>query len=215
MITYNTQIKQYLKQNIDLYGNELYFDSSEALSIHTHILDDYYKVLSNCEICNIEDKNNFLFASGSNNTRIMFIGESKAESENFKLNSFAGKSHKLFKKMLNAIDLNIEDIFLVNIFKCCESADLYESTEVNSCRTYLNKQIEILEPKLIVALGQVSACSLLEKRLDMVDLRDKLFQYNGVDFYVTYHPNDLLNNPKFKRSSWEDLKYIRKNYLND
>ena len=145
----------------------------------------------------------------------MFIGESKAESENFKLNAFAGKSHQLFKKMLNSIDLNINDIFMVNIFKCCESADLYESTEVNSCRTYLNKQIEILEPKLIVALGQVSACSLLEKRLDMVDLRDKLFQYNGVDFYVTYHPNDLLNNPKFKRSSWEDLKYIRKNYLND
>ena len=86
-------------------------------------------------------------------------------------------------------------------------------SEVEKCEPYLINQLQIIQPKLIVALGRIAACTILKTKESLKNLRNQTFKYAGIDLMVTYHPAALLRNPNFKRPTWEDFQLIRDKYL--
>ena len=117
-------------------------------------------------------------------------------------------------EILAAIDLSREEIYICNILKCRppNNRDPLPS-EVDLCQPYLKTQLSLINPKLIVALGRVSACTILKTKQPLKNLRNQIFQYEGVDLLVTYHPAALLRNPNFKKPAWKDFQLIRDRYL--
>lgn len=127
---------------------------------------------------------------------------------------FVGRAGKLLDKILLAIDLNREDVFICNVLKCRPPNNRDPlPNEVELCEPYLKIQLKLIKPKLIVALGRISACTIMKTKEPLKNLRNKIFKYEGIDLIVTYHPAALLRNPNFKLPTWEDFQLIRNNYL--
>ena len=155
-----------------------------------------------------------VFGSGNPNADIVFVGEAPGKNEDIQGEPFVGRGGKLLDKILGAIDLNRDDIYICNILKCRppNNRDPLPS-EVQECEPYLIHQLQIIKPKLIVALGRISACTILKTKNSLKDLRNKIFNYAGIDLLVTYHPAALLRNPNFKKFAWEDFQFIRDKYM--
>ena len=170
------QIQTYLDQQSKLFGRELFFQSSKqydknlTLSNKTQDLSDeiteFYKSISLCKKCSLgHTRNKFVFGNGDPNADLMLIGEAPGEEEDLKGEPFVGRAGKLLNKILAAIDKNRSDgVFITNVLKCRppNNRDPLLS-EVDKCEPYLIKQIEIIKPKLIVALGKISGNTLLKK----------------------------------------------------
>jgi DNA polymerase len=146
----------------------------------------------------------------------MFVGEAPGRDEDLKGIPFVGRAGQLLTLMLQAIDLNREDVFIANVLKCRPPNNRDpQPDEIEKCEPYLLKQIELISPKLIVTLGRFASASLLRTKSALGSLREQLHDYNQVPLIVTYHPAALLRNPQLKRQAWEDLKkiseYLKKN----
>ena len=128
--------------------------------------------------------------------------------------SFVGKAGKLLENILHSIGLDKNEIYLLNILKCRTPKDREPlQKEIEKCESYLITQINLIKPKLIIALGNIAAKTLLKKDLPISKLRNNLYNYKGIDLIITYHPKTLLKNPNLKRPVWEDFKKIKNNYL--
>ena len=210
---------KYLEQHKDVYGNTLYFDKKNYKPIKktnsSLELIQYYNKIKDCLECPLgHSRTNFVFGIGNPKSDIVFVGEAPGKNEDLKGEPFVGRGGKLLDKILKAIDLTRDDIYILNVLKCRppDNRDPYPS-EIDECEPYLKKQLKIIEPKLIVALGRISAMTLLKKKDSLGDFRNKIHKYEDIDLLVTYHPAALLRNPNFKKPTWEDFKYIKKNYI--
>lgn len=209
--------KEYLLQNQELFGKEIFLDVIQKSSSFPNQLNTFKNNICNCEKCDLhKSRTNFVFGEGDKNASLLLIGEAPGAQEDFEGRPFVGRSGKLLDKILNAIDRDrFNDTYICNILKCRPPENRNPSlSEVDKCKPYLNHQIKLINPKLIVTLGLVAASTLLGKDSSLKDMRNNIFYYMNYPVLVTYHPAFLLRSPSFKRNAWEDFKRIR-DYIKD
>ena len=173
-------------------------------------LKKFYHEINKCAKCGLgHTRTNFVFGMGNPQADIMFIGEAPGRDEDLQGLPFVGKAGQLLDKMLFALQMKREDVFIANVLKCRPPNNRDPlPDEVLHCEPYLKEQIEIIKPKVIVALGRISAQVLLKKTDSLSVLRQSDHTYENIPFIVTYHPAALLRNPRWKENSWHDLKKI-------
>ena len=210
-------LSQYLNQTQQLYGNHLFLEKKlkDELEVPYNNLDEFHRLICECQKCPLgKTRNNFVFGVGNPQADIVFIGEAPGEKEDLLGIPFVGRAGKLLDKILSAIKLSRDDIYICNVLKCRPPNNRNPlPIEVEKCEPYLINQLKIINPKLIVSLGRVSACTLLKTNKSLKDLRNQQFKYADIDLLVTYHPAALLRNPNYKKPAWEDFKFIRDKYL--
>ena len=142
----------------------------------------------------------------------LFVGEGPGADEDERGEPFVGAAGKLLDAMLDAIDLKRgKDVYIANSVKCRPPNNRTpEPEEIAACQPYLQRQIELLQPKLIVALGRPAAQTLIGKEIKIGESRGKLFEHQGIPLIVTYHPAYLLRTLADKAKSWEDLVFARR-----
>ncbi|MFH1798919.1 MAG: uracil-DNA glycosylase [Candidatus Omnitrophota bacterium] len=169
------------------------------------------RVFSCCNCALAETKTNFVFGDGSIKARLMFIGEAPGAEEDKQGLPFVGRAGGLLTKIIEAIGLKRQDVFIANILKCRPPENRNPlPNEIVACLPYLLKQIELIKPKVICALGKFAAQTLLNTETPISKLRGKFYDYNGTRFMPTYHPAYLLRNPAEKKCVWEDMKLVAK-----
>ena len=212
-------IYKYLTLYRDLYGDNIYLDSnvSENMPIDkSNKLDEYLNSIKDCLECPLgKTRKNIVLGMGNPNADIVFVGEAPGKQEDLQGLPFVGRSGKLLDKMLSSINLSRDDVYILNVLKCRPPDNRNPShREIEKCEPYLKRQLKIIKPKLIVALGRISAMTILRTKESLTNMRNQIFDYEGIDFLVTYHPAALLRNPNFKKYAWEDFKLIRDKYIN-
>jgi len=166
---------------------------------------------SGCERCELaRGRTHVVFGSGDPNADLMIIGEGPGAHEDRQGLPFVGPAGELLTKILLAIDRSREQVYIANIVKCRPPQNRDpRPEEVAACRPYLERQIALVEPRVVVALGRVAAQTLLGNDLPVGRLRGDWWQVAGVPLRVTYHPAALLRDPGLKRPTWEDMKVVR------
>ena len=170
--------------------------------------------VSSCTLCPLcEGRNRTVFGSGDPKAKIVFIGEAPGREEDLRGEPFVGRAGQLLTKILASVGFTREEVYITNILKCRppENRDPNEK-EVRACKPYLKRQIELLDPALICALGRVAGQNLLERNASLSVLRQHIHYYEDVRAIVTYHPAALLRNPNLKRAAWEDIQETRRIY---
>jgi DNA polymerase len=148
-----------------------------------------------------------VFGVGDVQAEWLFIGEGPGADEDAQGEPFVGQAGKLLDNMLMAINLRRgKNVYIANIVKCRPPSNRTpEADEIETCLPYLRRQIELIKPRLIVALGKTASTALLGKDAPLSSLRGKLHDFNGTPLIVTYHPAYLLRSPSEKAKAWEDL----------
>lgn len=173
-----------------------------------------YENIHTCMECPLgHTRNSFVFGSGNPDADIMVIGEAPGADEDEQGLPFVGRAGQLLTKILEAINLGRDEVYICNILKCRPPNNRKPLVmETDQCEPYLWKQIELVKPKLILALGLTAANTLLKNKESMTNLRGKVHDYQGIRMLVTYHPAALLRNPEWKKLAWEDVKLLRNLY---
>ena len=154
-------------------------------------------------------RRNIVFADGDPNARLMFIGEGPGADEDTQGLPFVGKSGQLLNNMIAAMGLQREQVYIANIVKCRPPANRApEPVEANTCTPFLARQIDIVQPEFIVALGATAATYLLGVRQSLSSLRGRFHPVRGAKALVTYHPAFLLRDPRQKVEAWKDLQIV-------
>lgn len=213
--------KSFLQQQIDLGFDEVYTQvkikkptaKKEDGPVPTG-LSDFYLQIKDCKKCHLyRTRTNLVFGAGNPEANLVLIGEAPGREEDLQGEPFVGAAGKLLDKMLAAIGFSREEVFIANILKCRppENRDP-QIDEIEICKPHLLQQIKLIQPKIICALGRISAQVLLQTKSPLGQLRGKIHDWNGIEFLVTYHPAALLRYQQYKRPAWEDLKLLRKEY---
>jgi DNA polymerase len=149
--------------------------------------------------------------TGSATAELVCVGEAPGEAEDKSGHPFVGPAGQLLTKILAAINLRREDVFICNVLKHRPPLNRNPNPpEVEACSPYLVRQLEIIRPKVIVAFGTFAAQTLLDTKLSIGKLRGSVHRYYGIPLVVTYHPAALLRNPAWKRPTWEDVQLARR-----
>lgn len=151
-----------------------------------------------------------VFGVGDPSANLMFVGEGPGFDEDQQGIPFVGRAGQLLTKMIEAIDLRREDVYIANVVKCRPPENRNpEPDEIAACEPFLFRQIEIVRPRVIVALGKFAAQTLLRSTAPISKLRGREYPFHGATLVPTFHPAFLLRSPAFKREAWEDLKRVR------
>ena len=151
-----------------------------------------------------------VFGVGNPNADLMFVGEGPGADEDIQGEPFVGRAGQLLTKIIEAIDMTREDVYIANVIKCRPPNNRNpEPDEVQECEPFLFRQIEIIKPRVIVALGKFAAQCLLKTDAPITRIRGREFAYRDAVLIPTYHPAYLLRNPSAKRDVWEDMKKVR------
>ena len=174
-------------------------------------LSDLAAIVASCRRCGLcATRTQTVFADGSPTARLMFVGEAPGRDEDLQGLPFVGRAGQLLNKMIAAIDMKREEVYICNVLKCRPPDNRVPAPdEVEQCRGYLERQIALVRPVLICALGLSAAQALLGTKASMGSMRGKTFQVAGVPLIPTYHPAALLRNPSLKREAWVDLQRVR------
>ncbi len=181
-------------------------------------LIDLNESIKYCTKCNLhKTRTNFVFGSGNHKSDIVIIGEAPGSEEDLQGQPFVGRAGMLLTKMLNSINLNREDVFICNILKCRPPGNRNPlPEEIKMCEPYLMKQLKLINPEFILALGSFAAQTILKTKEPLGKLRERIFNYNisgkVIRMIVTFHPAALLRNPHWKKPTWEDLKMFKALY---
>lgn len=170
--------------------------------------------ISCCLKCSLgATRKRFVFGVGNPHAKLVLIGEAPGADEDEKGEPFVGRAGKLLDKILVAVQLRREDVYICNILKCRPPNNRDPlPDEVESCEPFLKKQIEIIKPKLIMCLGRIAGQTLLKTNATLSELRTNVYVYQGVRVLVTFHPAALLRNPNWKKPAWEDIQKMKKMY---
>ena len=165
-----------------------------------------------CSRCKLHKlgRKQVVFGVGNPEARLMFVGEAPGADEDEQGIPFVGRAGQLLTKIIEAIDLRREDVYIANVIKCRPPQNRNpEQDEVETCEPFLFQQIDIIKPRVIVALGTFAARALLRTLDPISRLRGTVFEYRGAKLIPTFHPAYLLRNPASKREVWEDMKVVR------
>ena len=177
-------------------------------------LDDIRRDLGDCRRCKLwSTRTNLVFGEGDPNAALMFVGEGPGADEDASGRPFIGRAGQLLTKMIEAIDMKREDVFIANVVKSRPPENRApEKDESDACIPFLFRQINAIRPKLIVALGNPAMQSLLNTKEGITRMRGKLADYpriDGIKVIPTFHPAYLLRSPDKKKEAWEDMKRVR------
>lgn len=177
-------------------------------------IEELFSSIHNCRSCPLgSTRTKFVFGTGNPNADIMIIGEAPGRDEDLQGKPFVGRAGQLLTRILEAINLSRDEVFIANILKCRPPGNRKpEPPEVEQCEPYLMKQIELIKPAFILTLGLTALDTLLKGKHKMGEMRGQVLDYCGTKMIVTYHPAALLRNPNWKKLAWEDVKKLRKMY---
>jgi uracil-DNA glycosylase len=235
-----SDLERYLRQQKELYGDVVYIEAagrnkaarSQTVSgivddpstdIHGQDEGDWKSAPSlgilNEQICECrkcplgETRTRFVFGVGNPSADLVVIGEAPGAEEDRQGEPFVGRAGQLLNQILQAVKFNREDVFICNILKCRPPNNRDpQSSEVEQCEPYLRRQLELLSPKIILALGRIAGQTLLKTNDSLAVLRSRMHTYQGIPLMVTYHPAALLRNPQWKKPTWDDVQKLRALY---
>lgn len=175
-------------------------------------LDEVAKAIAGCKACALSATAiNHVPGEGNPNAKFVVVGEAPGATEDELGRPFVGRSGDLLTKILEAIDLKREDVFICNVLKHRPPGNRNPTKEeIRVCSPFLLRQLELMQPKVILALGTFAAQTLLESDSTIGQLRGIEHRYHGIPLIATYHPAALLRNPNWKRPAWEDVQLARR-----
>lgn len=168
--------------------------------------------IGDCTRCKLHTlgRKQVVFGVGNPNADLMFVGEAPGADEDIQGEPFVGRAGQLLTKIIEAIDLKREDVYIANLIKCRPPDNRNpEPDEAEQCEPFLFQQIDSIKPKVIVALGKFAAQALLKTTEPISKIRGREFKYRDAVLMPTYHPAYLLRTPSAKREVWEDMKRVR------
>jgi DNA polymerase len=167
--------------------------------------------IGDCQRCKLAGgRKTIVFGQGHPQARLMFVGEAPGADEDEQGLAFVGKAGQLLTKIIEAIGLRRDDVFIANILKCRPPQNRNpETDEILSCQPFLERQIGIIQPRVLVALGKFAGQFLLRTAEPITRFRGRLGEYRGIQVMPTFHPAYLLRNPGAKKEVWEDMKVVR------
>ncbi len=219
------EIQDNLEKYIEIekmFGNDTFFSSVEFQQKQSEaIVDESEKAkrlekialeIKNCNKCDLyKRRKNSVAGEGNANADLVFIGEAPGREEDMQGKPFVGRAGKLLTKIIAAMKLTRNEVFIGNIIKCRppNNRNPYPY-EIKACEDFLIRQLEIIQPKVICTLGKFATQSLLNIETPISRIRGKFQDYRGIPVMPTYHPAYLLRNPSGKKPVWEDMKKIMK-----
>jgi DNA polymerase len=164
--------------------------------------------IGDCTRCALhKGRNKIVFADGDPNARLMFVGEGPGADEDVQGLPFVGRAGQLLNNMIGAMGLKREEVYIANVVKCRPPSNRTpEPEEANTCSPFLFRQIDVVRPEVLVALGATAATYLLGQRQPLAGLRGRVHSFRGTKLIVTYHPAFLLRDPRQKKEAWADLQ---------
>ncbi|HEX5434270.1 MAG TPA: uracil-DNA glycosylase [Candidatus Angelobacter sp.] len=168
--------------------------------------------IGDCTRCRLhKGRTKLVFGVGNPEAELMFVGEGPGADEDAQGEPFVGRAGQLLNNMISAMGLKREDVYIANVVKCRPPGNRTpEKDECDTCSPFLLRQIEVVKPKVVVALGAVAAKNLLAVNDSMANLRGRWYDFRGARLAVTYHPAYLLRDPRQKKEAWKDLQMVMK-----
>lgn len=186
-------------------------ETSESVQTKWNILQTEVAACTKCRLC--ETRTQTVFGTGNKNADWMIIGEAPGQNEDLQGKPFVGNAGSLLTEMLRAIGLSREDVFITNILKCRPPGNRDpKPDEAESCNDYLQRQQQLIQPKIILAVGRIAAQTLLKTDEPLAKLRGKKHTFNDTPVVVVYHPAYLLRSLSEKRKAWQDLQFAMRIY---
>lgn len=175
------------------------------------LLEELRADIGDCQRCRLgKTKTKLVFGVGNPDARIAFVGEGPGKDEDTQGEPFVGRAGQLLTDIITkGMKMEREDVYICNVVKCRPPGNRNpEPDEIDTCEPFLIKQLEILKPEVIVALGTFAAKTLLKSELPISQLRGRFHNYKGIQVMPTFHPSYLLRNPDKKKEVWEDIKLV-------
>lgn len=175
-------------------------------------LKKIHQGMKSCQRCPLgKTRRNLVFGDGNPSARIVFVGEAPGADEDEQGLPFVGRAGQLLTKIIEAMGLKRKDVYICNILKCRPPGNRNPlPNEIGLCEPFLKKQLQVISPQVICALGTFAAQTLLKTDIPITVLRGRFHSYEGIKLMPTYHPAYLLRNPSAKKLVWEDVQMIMK-----
>jgi len=167
--------------------------------------------IGDCRRCKLSQKRtHIVFGEGNADARLMFIGEAPGREEDIQARPFVGEAGMLLTRLIEKMGLKRENVYIANIVKCRPPLNRDpERDEIEQCRGFLERQIDIISPDIIMSLGRIAASTLMgNEKLKITAIRGKIFDYRGIPLVPTFHPAYLMRNPKDKWLTWNDAQKV-------
>jgi DNA polymerase len=172
------------------------------------VIAERIRACESCALC--AHRTNAVPGEGNPHAGLVFVGEGPGATEDATGRPFVGQAGKLLDEIIAAIGFRREDVYIANVVKCRPPQNRTPlPDEIAACMPYLRRQLALIKPKVIVALGATAAAALLDTRKSLGELRGKVHLYGGIPLVVTYHPAALLRNPNWKKPTWDDVRIAR------
>lgn len=189
--------------------------SSRISAVSSPVTDDLElhvlgREASACVKCRLSGtRTQVVWGVGNPNADLMFIGEAPGRDEDIQGEPFVGRAGQLLTDIIHAMKLTRDDVYIANVIKCRPPENRNpEPDELDACRPWIRRQVELIKPRVIVALGRFGLQSLTEKAYAITSVRGSWLEYNGIKLMPTYHPAYLLRNPAAKKEVWADMKKV-------
>lgn len=173
-------------------------------------LADIRAELGNCQRCRLaKSRRQIVFGGGNPGARLVFVGEAPGYKEDLKGEPFVGPAGRLLTKIIHAIEMTREAVYILNVIKCRPPQNRNPlPDEIETCSSFMTKQIRSIAPEYICTLGKFAAQTLLETDQPISRLRGRFYDYQGIQLMPTFHPSYLLHNPGKKREVWQDMQKL-------
>ncbi|MGH1364144.1 MAG: uracil-DNA glycosylase [Calditrichia bacterium] len=226
-------VKAFFEWYQQLYGGEFYIDETpeqvtDLPQVATDVkvdakpepaegytpLQAYRREIENCPKCSLcETRTNFVFGVGNESADIMFVGEAPGRDEDLQGLPFVGRAGKLLNQLIGKVGLKREDVYIANILKCRPPNNRDPlPAEVAECLPYLHRQIEMVKPKMLVALGRIAGQNLLGRADSLTKMRRKLWIYQNTPLIVTFHPAYILRNANMMDEAVAEMQMVVTEY---
>jgi DNA polymerase len=197
-----------------------YSAAKDAMHMPAHLkqtqLQAIREDIGDCQRCRLHSsRRNIVFGAGNPDAQLVFVGEAPGADEDVQGEPFVGKAGQLLTRIIEAIKLQRSEVYIANVVKCRPPGNRDpQDDEIQTCIPFLKKQLEVIQPHIICALGRIATRALLNTQQSITTLRGRFHELpNGIKVMPTYHPSFLLRYPEKKRETWEDMQKVQKEYL--
>ena len=209
-----TQARPVVREKTGSVIDSLFGESnpdSETLAISSETFEQIHQDIGDCTRCPLHrERTTVVHTEGNRKARLMFVGEAPGADEDIQARPFVGRAGQLLTKIIEAIGLKREEVLIGNVNRCRPPGNRPPTPEEASmCKPFLLREIAIVQPEVIVVLGNTAMKNLLDTREGITKLRGRFQDYKGIKVMPTFHPAYLLRDPSKKRETWEDLKKVR------
>ena len=185
-------------------------DEVKPFTTQSDLLDELQQIVTACVKCRLaKSRTQVVYGVGSPNADLMFIGEAPGRDEDIQGKPFVGRAGQLLTDIIKAMKLTRDDVYIANVIKCRPPENRNpEPDEIEECRPFIRRQIEIIQPKVIVTLGRIALQSLMERGYAISGARGQWLDFHGIKVMPSYHPAYLLRTPSAKKDVWADMKKV-------